>query len=384
MEVHLRRKKSPYQKVENIQLWRNYSDDNSGIQAGETAELKIDGIPDTGTKESYLEFSFTLREATNWGKPGHEIAFGQLQLKPAPTFSQLKATNFQTAPRCKKISPQLLEINGSENVKWKFNIVHGTLVSWNCGGEELIHTPPMMDFYRAQTDNDSPSEFGKSWTRSYLHQTKSHTRSVSWRTSSKNVEIIVEARIAPPVLDWAVYCTFMYNFTDKHLSIKVKGQPVGCNIPATFARIGLTMGLSDIQSATWFGRGPGESYTDKKESQRIGTYSTPVDNLFTDYEFPQESGNRTDTRWVEFKGKKSGLKACFADLKGASFTALHYTTKDIDECRHPYELHKKKRKETIVRLDWAHHGLGTGSCGPSTLPQYELKSGPFEYEILLE
>lgn len=241
-----------------------------------------------------------------------------------------------------------------------------------------------MDFYRAQTDNDSPSEFGRSWTRNYLHQAKSHTRSVSWKTSTDNVEIVVDARIAPPVLDWAVNATFTYTFTDKNLSIRVKGVPSGCNIPATFARIGLTMSLNNIESATWFGRGPGESYSDKKESQRIGEYSAPIDDLITHYEFPQETGNRTDTRWVKFKGKKGELKAHFADLKGASFTALHYTAKDIDECKHPYELYKRKKNETIVRLDWAHHGLGTGSCGPATLPQYELKSGPFEYEILLE
>ena len=94
-------------------------------------------------------------------------------------------------------------------------------------------------------------------------------------------------------------------------------------------------------------------------------------------------------RWVEFHGSeedehKPSLKASFGDLDGASFTALHYTTKDLDECQHPYELYKRRREETIVRLDWAHHGLGTGSCGPATLPEYELHCEPFEYEVLLE
>ncbi|CRK38516.1 hypothetical protein BN1708_020533 [Verticillium longisporum] len=63
---------------------------------------------------------------------------------------------------------------------------------------------------------------------------------------------------------------------------------------------------------------------------------------------------------------------------------MHYTTADLDECQHPYELHKRRRDDTIVRLDWAHHGLGTGSCGPATLPQYELRSEDFSYELLLE
>lgn len=198
--------------------------------------------------------------------------------------------------------------------------------------------------------------------------------------------MVVSARIAPPVLEWSVDCTFTYTFTDKHLSIKVKGKLRGDSVPSTFARIGLTLGLNGVESASWFGRGPGESYRDKKLSQKLGNYSLSVDELFTDYEFPQETANRTDTRWVSLDGKdgKKLLKASFGELEEASFTALHYTASDIDAAKHPYELHKKKKDETIVRLDWAHHGLGTGACGPATLPDYQLKAGGFEYEVLLE
>jgi hypothetical protein len=143
---------------------------------------------------------------------------------------------------------------------------------------------------------------------------------------------------------------------------------------------------NNIASATWFGRGPGESYRDKKLAQKFGTYTLPIDALWTAYEFPQESGNRTDVRWVEFAGRdeKPALKASFANHEGASFAATHYAVGDVDAAKHPYELEKLKKEETIVRLDWAHHGLGSGSCGPPTLPQYELNSEAFEYEVLLQ
>lgn len=199
--------------------------------------------------------------------------------------------------------------------------------------------------------------------------------------------VTVDARIAPPVWEWSVDVQFTYAFTDSHLSIKVKGKPQGVNLPPTFARIGLTLSLTGTDySATWFGRGPGESYRDKKLAQKFGNYSSTVDDLFVDYEFPQEGGNRTDTRWVAFTGGNGGLKASFGDLEGASFNAGRYSVGDIDAARHPFELYKsRKEEETIVRLDWAHHGLGTGSCGPATLKEYELKTArEFEYEVLLE
>ncbi|KAF8850106.1 hypothetical protein BDZ45DRAFT_708505 [Acephala macrosclerotiorum] len=355
-----------------------------GVQPSQIVELDIEGVSDLTSDETYLELSFTLRKDTNWAKAGHEVAFGQVLLVPAPKLEVLKSLRSPTAPRYKQLTPQLLSISSSSGVQWQFNIVHGTLLSWKRpGGEELIHDPPVLDLFRPITDNDHP-HFGDIWRTTFLDKTKCHVRSVSWSNKPDAVVVIVNTRIAPPVLEWSIDSVFTYTFTSEHLSIKVKGVPQGFTLPKTFARLGLTLSLNDIDSATWFGRGPGESYRDKKLSQKIGTYTASIDNLYTNYEFPQESGNRADTRWVHFQGKHGGLKAYFGDLEEASFTALHYSTRDLDDAKHPYDLIEKKRKETIVRLDWAHHGIGTGSCGPFTLPEYALESKEFEYEILLE
>ena len=339
--------------------------------------------------EHYLEVVFKLRDDTEWAQSGHEVAFGQIQLEKPEPLEMPKNVDSPVGPRCAQISAQALEITSQDSSNlWQFNLVHGTISSWKKAGSELIHTPPVLGFYRAITDNDRGGPFGQSWRNSRLHQTECHTQSVTWSKSKDTgyVMVVVAARVAPPVLEWSVDATFTYTFTNKHVLVKVVGRPRGEYLPNSFARIGITFSLNNTEEACWFGRGPGEGYRDKKRSQKMGTYALSVEDLFTDYEFPQETGNRTDIRWVEFcgKSKEKVLKASFGDLEGASFSALHYTTKDLDECDHPYELYKKKKKETVVRLDWAHHGLGTGSCGPATLPEYELHCEPFEYEVLLE
>jgi beta-galactosidase len=358
----------------------------TGIKAGETAELPIEGLSNIPSGESYLELNFSLASSTNWAEAGHLLAFGQVPLSSPTSLTTFKGS--PSAPVVKQLSPQILQITSSlSKTTFKFNIAHGVLESWVTeDGKELIHTPTTLDFYRAQTDNDSPSAFGKDWIGYRLHQTKCHVRSVSWTPGPDALTILVYARIAPPVLEWSVDATFTYTFTSSHLSLKVKGKLCGDSVPSTFARIGLTFGLNGVESATWFGRGPGESYRDKKLSQKFGNHTLSINELFTNYEYPQETANRTDTRWVSFNGKdgKKLLKASFGDLEEASFTALKYTQTDLDESKHPYELYRKKREETIVRLDWAHHGLGTGACGPATLPDYQLKAGDFEYEVLLE
>jgi beta-galactosidase len=87
------------------------------------------------------------------------------------------------------------------------------------------------------------------------------------------------------------------------------------------------------------------------------------------------------------KGEKPErlLRARFGDFEGASFSALPYTARDLDEAKHPYELREWRREDTVVHLDWMHHGLGTGSCGPETLPKYTLDAGKeYEVEVVLD
>ncbi|KAH8812459.1 glycosyl hydrolases family 2, TIM barrel domain-containing protein [Xylogone sp. PMI_703] len=362
----------------------------TGVGPGQTTRLDIDGIPKDIAVEAYLQVIFTLKESSLWALSGHEVATGQVALTPIPALASL-LLNSNTAPKVSQTTPVTLTISGTAST-WTVDLVAGTLVSWTKNSTEIIHSGPKLDFYRAITDNDNrhnPTCDGYEWIKKRLHEAKSHVRSVTWTPSEHSLNVVVKARIAPPVLEWSVDVTTTYTFTSEgKLNIKVSGKPQGANLPRTYARIGLTMSLDkSISHAEWFGRGPGESYRDKKLSQLFGKYSLPIDDLFTNYEFPQECGNRTDVRWVAFRqsvGGKELLKASFGNQEECSFAAMHYSTEDLDESRHPYELEKKKREEVVVRLDWKHHGLGTGSCGPKTLDEFALKSEPFEFWVQLE
>jgi beta-galactosidase len=171
----------------------------------------------------------------------------------------------------------------------------------------------------------------------------------------------------------------------------VSGVPAGANLPRTIPRIGLVMHMpAAFQRVAWFGRGPGESYRDSKFSQSVGKHSAAsVDELWVDYEVPQESANRTDTRWVTLAdGKGVEMLAQFVDKekrKTFDFQVAQYEMRDVAAAGHPYELRKKKRKDVVVvRLDAEHHGLGSGSCGPRTLDEYSLLMKDFEFEVLLQ
>ncbi|TWU74976.1 Beta-galactosidase (Lactase) [Metarhizium rileyi] len=337
--------------------------------------------------EAYLQLRFRMKHETNWAPAGHQVATGELRVSRPLSVNAIQSVEPPMPKSTMQMAPDSLVniTSASGRSTWTIDTVTGTLVSWKRATSEVISQPITMDFYRALTDNDRGGH-GREWLERRLHQTSTHVKQVLFRETQDGITVEMKHRIAPPALAWAVDTLWTYHFRGESLAINVKGKPHGLGLPSTFARIGITLGLVGAEQVKWWGRGPGESYRDKKFSQLFGNWASSVDDLWVDYEFPQDGGNRTDVRWVEILGDKERLlRANFGDLDGASFSAMSYSTKDIDNCTHPHELHKRKREDTLVRLDWVHHGLGTGSCGPWTLPRYSLNADQeFDFDILLD
>jgi beta-galactosidase len=355
------------------------------IGAGQTFELELPQISNT-SGEVLLNISFVLKESTPYLEKGFEIATAQVPIEASaavqrPTSSDDKLDVF--------VSRNGLTV-ASATSTWAFNTLHGTLTSWTRNAVELITKAPEFDIFRAPTDNDIPQD-GWDWNDKCLALAKPSTREVEWTSPTPSTLVVtVNQRLAPPTLSWSIDTVLTYTFSaDGSLSVKVAGTPRGANLPRTIPRIGLILELApQFQHVEWFGRGLGESYRDSKLSQRVGKHTvSSVDALWVDYEVPQESANRTDTRWVSLSdGKDTKLLAQFvsgSERKLFDFQASHYRARDVAAAGHPYELRRAKREDVVLRLDAAHHGLGTGSCGPKTLGEYALLMEEFEFEVVL-
>ncbi|KAF2630794.1 glycoside hydrolase family 2 protein [Macroventuria anomochaeta] len=362
----------------------------AGIAAGQTFGIDL---PEVGGSEGevLLSLSFQLKSGTPWLETGFEVATAQVLVIPTSSLKVSSASGGKLD--VDTTSRNIIKITGGKST-WTFNTLHGTLTSWSRDSTELISKAPELDFFRAPTDNDIPQD-GWDWNDKKLHLAKPFTRKVEWsQPGNGELQVTVHQRIAPPVLSWSIDSIILYTFrADGSLSIRVNGIPQGENLPRTLPRIGLVTELpSQFQNVEWFGRGKGESYRDSKLSQPVGKYSvSSVDELWVNYEVPQESSNRTDTRWVKVGDGKRSLLAQFVDVKNDSkdrrtfdFQTTHYRMRDVAEAKHPHELRKKKRDEVVLRLDSEHHGLGSGSCGPRTLDEYALLTEPFKFEILLQ
>jgi beta-galactosidase len=360
----------------------------AGIVPHTTAELTLPELDIFEVKgEVYLQLNFSLKKATVWADNNHLLSSSQLQLRAATKDASTAAATNMPAPTLDTTHTTLTITTAGST--WVFSLIFGKLTSWNKSKTELFHSNlgPEFDVNRAETDNDRRHD-AVDWREKFVHLSKAHTKSVEWsvNASTSSIEVIVETRLAPLALSWCINIITKYTFrSDGSLNIHCSGNPAGETLPLTLPRIGFTLGLPQtFDKVEWFGRGPGESYKDKKFSQLYGNWTSTVDDLFVNYEFPQEGSNRTDVRWVKLGSGEASLKAKFGTQDGFSFTASHYTWTDLYESKHPHDLREKKKDYVVLRLDPDHHGLGSGSCGPKTREEYALKPRAFEFEIELE
>ncbi|HZO88367.1 MAG TPA: glycoside hydrolase family 2 TIM barrel-domain containing protein [Chthonomonadaceae bacterium] len=329
-----------------------------------------------------LNVSFTLAQETRWAPQGHEVAWAQF---PLPFASELgPQVRLESMPPLRaEETAQGLRLIGS-NYALEFDTVRGIIRSWRHEGAEMLAAGPRLHFWRAPTDNDGGRRGGitAQWREAGLHLLQHRLDSFAWEEVGRNVvRVRVRARIAPPVYPNSFQCEYIYTlFGSGDLLLETHGVPEG-KWPEMLPRIGLQAALpGSLRRVSWYGRGPGESYPDSKEANRIGLWTADVDDLYTPYIFPQENGNRSDVRWVALTDTR-GLGLLAVGLPELNFSAHRFTTEDLDRALHTCDL--KPREAIFLNLDYRQNGLGSASCGPGPLPRYQLRPEEFRFRLRL-
>ena len=149
---------------------------------------------------------------------------------------------------------------------------------------------------------------------------------------------------------------------------------------AALPRIGVRLALPrEVNWMRWFGRGPHENYPDRNASAMRDVWAREPDEL--PYLVPQEFGLRTECEWIEFVSPNTTLRIDVLEPSTMHFSAVHYTPMQLHSASDTTKLDRSN--DLIVHLDVAHRGLGTASCGPDVLPQYEIAPGSYEFSYLV-
>lgn len=333
----------------------------------------------------HLTLQFTLKSQVQWAQPGHVVATAQFEL---PWKAPPRRVHRQgLSPLCVDESSLALRISGA-GVNVDFDRVRGVIRSLTFNNTPLLTCGPSFNLWRATTDNDRggwgpKGPLAKQWRENHLHILRQRVSEVRTElVDSGAYRISVTTRFAPPVqhrkwFDLSLAYTFL-NTGD--ILLDATFDPHG-EFPDQLPRVGLMMSLpADYAHVQWMGRGPGESYPDTKQSQLIGRYSATVDQLLTNYVFPQENGLRSDCDYVALTNAR-GLGLLATGCPNLFFSASRYTPQDLEDARHPHEL--KKRDSITLILDAAHNGVGTASCGPGVFDKYKLRPEKMTFSMRL-
>jgi beta-galactosidase len=338
--------------------------------------------------------TFNTKNASAWSEAGYEVAWFQHRLDLA-NIAAAPSPKASFAVGTKPTKAHYI-ITGTD-FSFKFSRTTGNLTSWLAQGTELLAdsttgtlTP---GFWRSPTDNDIPYDLGE-WRRYGLDVLTSQLRSITLnQVDESTIEVKTTTFLSPPILAWGYEATTTYVITgDGSLTVRTKLTPTGSK-PKDVPRIGFDLLLNDnLDNAAWFGLGPGESYADKKRSQKIGVYRASTAELHTPYEVPQEGGNRMETRWLRVgDGRGWGVRVTRdapssnsdADLERLfDWVATRYSAEAVEKAKHANELVPEKLVR--VRLDVQTCGVGTGACGPTTLDKYRVPCEEREFGFRLE
>jgi len=343
--------------------------------------------------EAHLTITARTKAKQPWCDKGHVVAWEQFEL-PRRKGDGRKG-------RSKAITGGELSVthrDGEATVTCSANGLRiavdteaGRITGIRQGRRTIVKDGPVLSIWRGPTSNDGVKGKAEQWTADWKPlgrwanaglQTLRLARaeaSVDRRTGGSAV-INLKQRWAVKDADLGITHLHRYTVTPDgvihaHNAFEVdKGLP---DLPRLGVMMTLPRGFEDL---TWFGRGPVESYPDRKAGTPIGIYRQTVTQQYVPYIVPQEHGHHTDTRWLELRGPRdAALRVVGRTPLG--FNASHFTPQDLTDAYHTDDL--KPRDQTILCLDAAHRGLGTASCGPDTLDTYKIMPGTHRYAYQL-
>jgi len=353
------------------------------INPGEEILVELPELKELASnkKEIWLEVFFALKEETPWAPAGHIVARSQ---HPVPVRDRenpqkrLQPTSDPFTINKNEIN-QTLVIN-NRNQELIFNLHTGWIDRYSINGQPVFIEPLALNIWRAPTDNDV--HIAEEWRLDGLDRTQSRVDEVEINQHENAfLEISANGRLGAcglkPHSEYQITYKFL-PFGDVIIHL----QFVPINLFTRLPKLGYRTRINKkYNRVSWFGRGPHESYSDRKDSAFIDQYTANTTDLFHPYINPQENGNRTDVRWIQIEGSDYLPLVRIQGHPLLNFSLHHCSLDNLTNAKHIHEINWEA--DPYLYIDYAQSGLGSNACGPDTLPEYQLKSAPYQFTFSL-
>lgn len=331
--------------------------------------------------EYHLRFSFRLKEEKLWAPKDFEIASEQMTIPVAPKLAKTSTANLPKVNRA-ETDKNIVVFGGDFNIN--FSKETAALTSFKYEGVELLTAPIQPSFWRVPTDNDEGGKhrsYAWRWRNAGLDNYAVTPVEIKSRQSNENT-VVVEAKSAIKLKQGQITNTATYTIlgngevrVDNHYEVTGTVPPL--------ARVGLQFAMpSSFTRIKWFGNGPFESYADRQESAFASVYSGAVADQHFPFVMPQETGNKTNVRWMLIANHNGqGLLATGAPFMNVN--VQDYSLKALNESKTSHFL--VRGDKTYVNIDLKQMGLGgDDSWSPRVHPEYLLTDKEYKFSFSLK
>ena len=352
------------------------------------------GLKDLEYHDIYLNVRYILRRADGILPAGSEVAYDQICITDAPLelFADYAGVPAYEQNGDSHIFSGEMLFEGATEVRvspWKavFDASKGSLVSYELGGKEMIESALVPCLGRAATEND----FGAGQEKRQKHWREAAFDVVDFNVEATDSCYRVHVEFAP-IKDFAKI-VMTYNIYADGVVEAVEDFKDAGNLKngKLMTRIGMEFAMpGEYSTFEFFGLGPFENYCDRSSSALMGHYVQRVEDQYHyGYVRPQESGTKTQLKWIKVLDDNGTGFEITSDVK-FSASALPFNWKEMDvefignRQAHSLELkkiaHENDRSlgKTWVNFDLRQMGLGcVDSWG--AWPRLEYLVLPQEY-----
>lgn len=316
-------------------------------------------------KEAFLDLSWTPKTDTPFLATDYEVAYDQFLLPSTPA----ETTPFAAAKL--KFNKKTSTYTAAEGTSFVVNEKTGEISSLTIGGRQQLSSPIALSIYRPATENDL-AWVGKNrqWVEEGIDSIYQRAQRITMNKNTVSVQATIYGRTGQRVAEanydysvnadgtLALSCTFLPD------TAVIKNMP----------RLGLTytMPEADCKTVTYFGRS-GETYVDRMQAGRVGTYTFNPEKEFHLYVKPKSAANHTQTRYVNFPGAGLDVRS----TKLFQFSVYPYADADLSAAQHMSDL--VPGNFCTVHLDAEQTGVGTATCGPDVLEKYYIPVEPTSF-----
>lgn len=249
-------------------------------------------LPKNTNAEEYVRF-IALSKGVNEMLPAdYEVAWDQIELTSpsAKIFTSKKSTgkvNFAENGNIINIS--------SNKFQCTFSKEKGTINELKYDDQLILTKGFKLNFWRPSTDNDLGNNQTTRCRAWYKAGDERKVLNCIVTQNNSSVIVNVDFAIEPAKSRLLTSYTFFANgeiLIDNHF---IAGNEAASEMPR-FGMIAFLPG--QYQNIEWYGRGPHENYWDRNESAAIGIYKSTVWEQYHPYVRAQETGNKTDVRWL--------------------------------------------------------------------------------------